>query len=251
LRSGIIVADRTVAHTFVGFEGLIEEFAEPVDAEIRKSNYGGFAGYEEQSVRAHAERTTAGLWKEAGLRLLEEHGIRPFDYLAIGGHAETIDEISRSLHPFLARLPRATFLTNPQSINLTILRSEILAQDRRIRRQRQESLAGRVCDTAWSGGSAVLGLGAVIEAANAQAIDTLVVAGPFTRNGTICNQCGHLARNGDECALCGSVLFEVPDIVAAVMDSTVAAGGKVHQVVVASALDVEGIGALTRFPVTV
>ena len=46
-------------------------------------------------------------------------------------------------------------------------------------------------------------------------------------------------------------MFEVEDVVAAVMEATVAAGGRVFQIGVASPLDVEGIGALTRFSVPV
>jgi hypothetical protein len=42
-------------------------------------------------------------------------------------------------------------------------------------------------------------------------------------------------------------MFEVEDVVGAAMDATVAAGGLVHQIEVASSLDVDGIGALTRF----
>lgn len=249
LRSGIVVADRTLARTFVGFEGLIQELGDAAGADIRKSNYGGFSGYEEQGVRAHADEVTARLWKEAGWRLLEEHLDRPFDYVTIGGYEETVEGIARSLHPYLKRLPRARFIANPHSIRLTALRAEMVVHDVEVRRHRQEALAGRVCDTAWSGGNAVLGLSATLEAANAQAIDILAVAGPFTRSGTICSQCAHLSRDGEACSMCDVPTFAVDDIVAAVMDAAVSSGGRVHQIDVASPLDVEGIGALTRFSI--
>jgi hypothetical protein len=42
-------------------------------------------------------------------------------------------------------------------------------------------------------------------------------------------------------------MLGVDDVVAAVMDATVVAGGWAYQIDVASPLDVEGIGALTRF----
>jgi hypothetical protein len=122
--------------------------------------------------------------------------------------------------------------------------------DVEIHRHRQEALAGRVCDTAWSGGNAVLGLSATLEAANAQAIDVLAVAGPFTRSGAMCSQCAHLSRDADSCLICGAPTFSVDDIVAAVMEATVSSGGRVHQIGVASPLDIEGIGALTRFSVS-
>jgi len=251
LRSGIIVADNTVARTFVAMEGIVEEIHAPIGADVGKRSFGGFSGYDEHNVRARADEVTAKLWREAGERLLDRHVERPFDYLAIGSHDEKVDEISRNLHPYLTRLKRETFTASPQIISVPGLRAEVLEIDKRVRRHRQAALAGRVCDTAWSGGNAVIGLNEVLDAANAQAIDTLVVAGPFSRSGAICNECGYLARGGVECPVCGSALFAVDDVVGAVMDATVSAGGTVSQIRVASPLDREGVGALTRFPVPV
>ena len=250
LRAGVLVADRTHSRTFVASDGLVEELGTQLDAEVGKTNYGGFGGYEEHGVRARGDEASARLWKDAGWRLLEEHKVRELDYLVLGGHESSLEEIGRSLHPYLARLPRAVFAATPQKTTISSIRSEIADIEGTIRRQRQESLAGRVCDTAWSGGNAVLGLSATIAAANTQAIDTLVVAGPFSRPGAVCSQCGHIARGGLECLVCGADNHQVDDVVACVMESTVSAGGRVFQIRVPSALDVEGIGTLTRFPVS-
>ena len=247
LRSGVLVADRALARTFLGFAGLVEELGAPIAADIGKTNFGGFSGYDEHGVRAHAGEETAKLWREAGSRLLGQYQSEPFDYLAIGAHDETLEEIARALHPYLARLPRATFVASPHDATIPALRESILSKDAEVRRQRQSALAGRVCDTAWSGGNAVVGLTATLAAANSGAIDTLVVAGRFHRPGVMCDNCGHLARDGDVCEVCGHHTFEVEDVVAAVMESTVANGGTVYQIDVASALDPRGIGALTRF----
>ena len=189
------------------------------------------------------------MWKEASDRLMTIHQDRPLDFLAIGTHDETVEDIARVLHPYLASLYRAPFVASPQTITVPMLKAELADVTSSVRRRRQSAVAGRVCDTAWSGGLAVLGLQRTMDAANAQAIDTLVVAGSFTRSGMICNECGHLTRDGSACPVCGAHLFPVDDLVSAIMDATVAAGGRVHQVTVASPLDVEGIGALTRFPV--
>lgn len=251
LRAGILVADHAQARTFVSSAELVEEIGQPLDVDIGKPNFGGFSGYDEHGVRARADEATARLWKDAGARLLERHLARPFDYVAIGAHEELTEEIARSLHPYLERLHRTSFVASPSSLGLAALRSELAAIDLIVRRERQEALAGRVCDTAWSGGNAFLGLTPALEAANAQAIDTLVVAGGFTRSGVVCNQCGHLARIGQDCPVCGARMFGVDDIVAALMESVVAAGGKVNQLDVPSPLDVHGLGVLTRFPVPV
>ena len=249
LRAGVIVADRALTRVFVANDGMIEEVGPPLTAEIGKPNYGGFGGYEEQSVRAHAEEESARMWRDGGARLLESHLDRGFDFLAIGGHEETTDEIARHLHPYLSRLHRATFVANPNTMTSASLRSELTELALEIRRQRQAALAGRVCDVAWSGGLAVLGVGATLQACNAQAVESMVIAGSFSRPGVICNSCGYLDRTGEVCPVCGSTLFQVDDVVAAAMDATVAAGGSVYQLEVASPLDVEGVGALIRFPI--
>lgn len=251
MRAGILVADRAYARTFVSSAELVEEVGAAMSVDIGKPNYGGFAGYDEHGVRARAEEATTRMWKEAGARLLEVHLDKGFDYVAIGAHEEVVDEIARSLHPYLEQLHRTSFMANPANLGSAALRSELAALDLIVRRERQDALAGRVCDTAWGGGNAFLGLASVLESANAQAVETLVVAGGFTRSGVVCNKCGYLSRTGTDCPVCGARLFEIEDVVAALMESVVGAGGSVNQIGVASPLDAHGVGALTRFPVPV
>jgi hypothetical protein len=248
LRAAVLVADRSMARVFVASGDLVEEVGEPFIADIGKSNYGGFSGYEEHGVRARADEVSTRIWRDAGSLLLERHLDRPFDYLAIGGHEETVDEIGRTLHPYLDRLYRSSFIASPSTLTEASLRAELADQADEVRRQRQAALAGRVCDTAWSNGLAVLGLSSCLSACNALAVDTLVVAGEFTRPGSICNSCGFLARTGEVCPICEATLFEVEDVVAAAMEAAVSAGGGVQQVVVASPVDSYGVGALVRFP---
>lgn len=251
LRCGMLVADNVRARTFVAVEGIVDELGPAVTGEVGSRNWGGFSGYDEHTANSRSEGMSARIWREAGERLLERHLDRPFDYLAVGSHEEKLDEIVRSLHPYLTRLQRQSFTASPSTITFPELRAQVGEMDQQMRTQRQTALSGRVCDTAWSGGNAVLGLQDALSAANTQAIDTLVVAGPFTRPGTLCNSCGHLSRTDAICPVCGEPTFALDDVVSAVMDATVAAGGNVVQTRVASPLDREGVGALTRFPVAV
>lgn len=249
LRAGVIVADRAEARTFLLSGDLVEELGDPLNADIGKANYGGFSGYEEHTVRSRAEEVTSRLWREAAARLLPPHQERPLDFVAIGSHEEFTEEIGRGLHPYLADVYRASFVAKPQGLSQPMLRAELADLSSKVRRDRQTALAGHVCDTAWSGGDGVVGLSATIEAANVQAIDTLAVAGPFARSGSVCRACGHLARFADVCPVCGNTMDQVDDVVAAVMESVVAHGGRVHQIRVASPLDAQGVGALTRFKI--
>jgi hypothetical protein len=251
VRSGVIVADKTGARTFVAVEGVVTEVSEPIGVDVGNRSWGGFSGYDEYTVRGHADELSAKVWREAGERLLERHLESPFDYLAVGSQEEAVDEIARQLHPYLSRLQREDFVASPSTLTIPGLRAELVELDKRVRSSRQSALAGHVCDTAWSGGNAVLGLQEAIGAANAQAIDTLVVAGPFTRPGLICDVCGFISRTDTTCPVCGADMFRTDDVVSAVMDAVVSAGGNVSQISVASPLDREGVGALTRFPVAV
>ncbi len=248
LRVGVIVGDRVMTRVFVGSDGMVEELA-VLEAEIGKPNYGGFGGYDEHNLRAHADEETTRMWKEAGAKLLERHLERPLGFLVVGGHEETIEDIGRTLHPYLANLERATFTANPQTLTPAALRSKVAELGDEVRKRRQAALAEQLCNTARGGGLAVLGLAEALQACNAHAVDTLVVAGSFTRTGVICNQCGFLARSGEVCPICSATLFAVDDVIAAAMDATVASGGTVQQIGVASLLDVEGVGAVTRFQV--
>jgi hypothetical protein len=252
LRSGVLVADTTRARVFTVQGGVVSEVDGPVHVDdVGRPNYGGFSGYQEHVVRGRVAEATMRMWRTAGQMLLDEHQDRPFDYVALGGQDETFEELGRYLHPYLSRLPRTTFPANPGGITHQTIRAEVSAADSEMRRRREERLAERVTGVALSGGNAVLGLGPALEAANFQAIDTLLVAGEYARDGSMCQACSHLARTGQVCPVCGSRMFEIDDVVAALMESVIQAGGQVHQIGVASQLDLEGVGALTRFPVAV
>ena len=81
-----------------------------------------------------------------------------------------------------------------------------------------------MCDTARSDGLGVLGLAQVLSACNAQAVDTLVIAGNSSARAPSATPVDS-ARSGSRCPVCGSTMFQVDDIVAAAMEATVAAGG--------------------------
>ena len=174
-----------------------------------------------------------------------------FDYLVVCSQEEISEEVVSYFHPYLADLYRAHLPLMPRGLSPAALRRGLHDLAREVRANRQSALAGRVLDTAWSGGQASLGLGKAIEAANAQAVDVLVVAGWYAKPGVVCSSCGALGRTGDQCHVCGEKTFHVDDVVSELMDAVVDAGGTVHQIEVASPLDSDGVGALTRYPVKV
>ncbi len=248
-RTAILVADRAEARVFVGYEGSIAEVGPPLNVDAGKANYGGFAGYEEHTVRGRADEVAARLWREAGQRLFESHQEVPFDSIVIGCHDEAVDDIRNQLHPYLRALPHGAFAVSPSEVSIQRLRHQVHEQNRSIREEREMALVSTLIEGASRGTGAVVGVADTLRMGNVQGIADLVVAGSFSRPGVMCPSCGFLAREGTVCDVCEDGLHEVADVVAALIDATVEAGGLVHQVVIGSVLDRDGVGALTRFDI--
>jgi hypothetical protein len=246
-RAGVLVADRSTARVFVSFDGSIDEICDPLVASIGKTNFGGFSGYDEHTARGRAQETASRLWKEAGHVLLERHLDASFDFVSIGGFEETVDDIRNVLHPYLLDLPQMSFVANPTTITPAALRSELALQRQMLRERSELALADELLSAAGRGDRGIIGINTVVDASNLQSISDLVVAGDFAKPGAMCRNCGFLARQAGTCPVCAAQMLQVDDVVSALMDATIAAGGRVHQISVGSRLDKDGIGAITRF----
>lgn len=251
LRAAVLVADRAEARIFISSGDHLEELGTPLEANIGKPNFGGFSGYEEHTTRSRADEATSRIWKEAGARLLDVYQDRMFDFLVVGCLEEMTDEIVGHLHPYLADLDQMHLPARPREMTIASLRPKLADLTAEVRSRRQSALIDQMLDTARRGGQAVLGLESAIEAANVVAVDTLAVAGWFTRDGVVCGNCGALGRTGPTCGVCVHATLPVDDVVSELMDAVIAGGGAVHQVTVASQLDAHGVGAITRYPVKV
>jgi peptide chain release factor subunit 1 len=249
IRTAILVADRSQARLFVGFDGEIDEIEPPITADIGKSNFGGFSGYDEHGVRARAHDIAARLWREASNEMLERHLEKPFDLLLLGGLNQSIEDIRGELHPYLLDLPFESFPASPTEISFPKLKEELALQRVAFRRRREMGLVDELLAASARRERGLLGLPDTLGAVNTHSISDLVVAGDFAKPGVLCPQCGFIARFGDRCSVCSAEMHHVPDVVSAMMDATVSSGGKVHQLMIGSALDSYGIGALTRFEV--
>lgn len=247
MRVGVLVADSTRARTYLSSGGTLAELGEELIADRGKENYGGFSGYEEHRNRQRAEEASKEMWRQAGRRLLEAHQDQPLEMMALVGRDEDFDSIAAELHPYLRELPQARLRVDISTVTPTDLARFIDEQTEELRTRRAEELIERVLAEAAREGEAVTGLKDVLEAVNAHAVDHLVVAGPFAKPGVICDDCGWLGRSEEQCPVCEADTFQISDVVAAAMDATVEAGGKVDVVTVASPLDADGVGALLRF----
>jgi peptide subunit release factor 1 (eRF1) len=247
LRTGIVVADRRRCRIYLGDDGTVDPLGEALEADIGKSNFGGFAGYEEHGVRRRAEHETARMLKEAASRLLVAHQEQPLDALLLGGHQETLDELVPHLHAYLRALPVGRAVVDPHTLTLPELRRRVADHAVTLRATWQEEHA-RAAVEGVETGSGAAGTAALLEAANARAIDRLLVAGLFEKPGVVCGACGWLARAGRTCAMCGSAAFEVEDVIGYLMEAVAAAGGAVDQLEIATPVDPHGVVGTLRFP---
>lgn len=250
LHVGAVVADRERAYVFESKDGDLESLGEPIEADRGKDNFGGFSGYEEQRARGRAEAETARMLEEAATLLFERHQRAAFDLLALGGHAETLDELIPHLHAYLRELPLHRFVIDLHTMTPAIIAKNVEDGVAAYRRRLEEQVVEEVLGRLGSGDAAVAGTSAVLEATNARAVDRLVVTGRFERSGVQCDGCGWLGRSGATCPVCGAPLFDVGDVLGPAMEAVIDAGGRAVQVSMASPLDVHGAAATLRFPIS-
>lgn len=249
MRAGVLIADGARAQTYLSSGGELHDLGDGLEVDPGKDNFAGFAGYEEHRIRSRADELSNKLWRQAGRRLLDAHQDQALELVVIGSHEELFDLIAAQMHAYLQDLPQGRIVVDPHTLTRAELSDMVAAEIDQARVASEEQLLERVMGELDGGGQAVAGLAPLLEACNAHAVDHLVVAGPYAKPGVQCDQCGWLGRSGATCPVCGSQLFDVADVVAAAMEATVEAGGKVTIVSVASRLDAQGVAAMTRFSI--
>ena len=247
-RSAAVIFEPRRSVLFVKAGEVFQEYGEVVEEAVRKSNYGGFGGYEERGVRSHADAVVQRHFKETAdlvFRLFQEDG---FDFLFVGGHQEAIDEGTKLLHPYVKDRVAGSFVIDSHTMTPALVRDQTVALEETAIAELEADRVRELLDTVGAGGPAVLGIADVLAAVNARAIDRLIVSGSFTKEGAVCDSCGWLSRNGTSCPICGSGTRKTDDLVDEIIEATIGESGEVLQVSIASALDQKAIGALLRFP---
>jgi peptide chain release factor subunit 1 len=243
----ILLAERSTA-TLYRVDGGLHDLAK-FEADRGKYNYGGFQGYDEHHVSRRAEAETTRMWREAAGAALEAHQHQPAELVLIAGHHQDLDQVAGQLHAYLRDLPIEQVVVDPHTVTPAQLLERARAAEAKVHKLRDEETLRRVLEGAYAGTPVAKGCAAVLHAANLGAVDQLVVAGPFSRPGVMCDSCGWLARAGETCPSCRAPYVAVDDVVAAAIEAVIAKGGTARQVAVASALDADGVAAALRFPV--
>lgn len=187
--------------------------------------------------------------REALERIAAEWGA---DRILVGGTPDTVAELQRQLPPALRdrtrgpvglavnATPQEVLLRVRQRLELEERGAELLLLDR----VRERSGAGR----------GAMGVADVVAASASAAVACLVYAAGLRLAGGTCTGCGTLYAlpAPDACRACGGAVAYVEDLVDRLVDSTLAAGGRIEEVRGEAAerlAPCDGIAALLRFPV--
>jgi hypothetical protein len=227
----------------------LETWEEIRDEEIRKANYGGFSGYEEQRVRARADEVVGRHYRNVADRLAElKRSDGGFDLLIVGGSDAHVAGLIESLPPDVAEVMAGTFVIDPG----TMTPATVLQHARRVTAawevKEESRRVAELFDAAGSGGLAVLGLEETCAAVNRRAVGVLFVQAEHTTPGSACLECGRVTcEDGSACSVCGGEVRPVPDVVDRLSESVRAAGGRVQHVLSDGPLAAVEAGALLRY----
>jgi peptide chain release factor subunit 1 len=242
-----VVVDRRTASIYRFWMGELEAWEVIGEEEIRKDNYGGFAGYSERRVRSRAGVIARRLFKAAADRVAVLARAGEFDLVMVGGAPKSTSAFLSEVPPDVA--VAGVFSVDPRTATPAdvrdLCRTVAADHDRRV----DDSVIAELMDAAGAGHHAVLGLDRVLDAAHQRAIDRLIVNATDSVPGIACSDCGRLGRDGDSCAVCGSPTRPVFDLIDAAAEATRAEGGTVRYVVGESPITPAQVGAFTRFEI--
>ena len=244
-----VVIDRRLASIYRFHMGSLESWEVMAEEEVRKGNYGGFAGYSEHRSRGHAEEVARRLFRGVAARLGGLLRGGEFDLLAVGGNQANVDGLVTELSGDLKACLAGTFTVDPRTATTAEIRDHCAALAREWDRRTDERLVGELMEAAGARGRGVLGLDRALDAANQHAVDLLLLDAGETVPGVACLTCGWLARSGPACASCGEPTRRVADLYDAVAEAVRGAGGSVRYVLAVTQLAHCEVGATVRFSV--
>ena len=245
------VVDRRGANLYRFHLGELQAWEElAADEPIRKDNYGGFAGYAERRVRAHADAVARRLFQTVAERIADLARTGAFDLLVVGGTPQNTTALVGELPPDVAALLAGTFTLDPNTATPSDVRDRCrevaAAHDATLDAELVEQILGLTA----AGGRGAAGIDDVLQAANLGAVDRLLVDATGTQPGVACSACGAVARSGERCGLCGSATRAAADLVDAIAERVRATGGGVRYVLADTPLADHVVAAALRYPIT-
>ena len=269
-RIAICLVDRRTARLYEYFMGRMEQIealSDAVPGRVRvggvtarmttfaggsgargRVKAGGWAGFRESKNMRHIQEHEHAHFRNVAEVLFEQFKLRGFDWLFLGARNETREIMDGLLHPYVRERLKA-YVDADAHTPTDELRKVTVDVAERLKAQENDSLVERLIAVSGGKGLAVTGLRATLEAVNTANVATLLIRENLSAKGVICNRCGTLGVRSSDCKACGKRMTPVDDVVEQAIDMAVAGGATVKRIRRESRIDeVEGIGALLRFP---
>ncbi|MCB2223479.1 MAG: hypothetical protein KQH83_04800 [Actinobacteria bacterium] len=246
-----VVVDRRIASIYRFSQGRLRAWEQLGEEEVRKDNYGGFDGREEQAVRARAETVARRLFRSTADRLAGLLRDGRFDLVVLGGNPANVRGLEAELAPEVRSVLAGTFTLDPGTATPADVLARCTETTEAYERAAAAAEVASLLDTAAAGGRAVTGIEGVLAAVNQRAVALLVVAATGTTPGVACSECGWLGRRGGLCGYCGEATVVVPDLIDRMAERVRSDGGEVVYALGDTPLQDDQVGARLRFEVTV
>ncbi len=245
-----VVLDRRRAEILRFHQRQLETWEQMNAEELRKTNYGGFSGYEERRVRTHAEEVAHRHYRQVAARLFDILRSDGFDLLFVGGQTENVDGLVAELHTDAAARLAGTFPVDTHTVTPAVVEERCRALVVGYEAREQGELVDRLIDTAKGGGPASLGIDDVLQGVNQRAVATLIVDAETSIPGGRCGSCGWLATADTErCPACGEPPEPVPDLIDAMVEAVRRSGGVARHIFTETPLAPHRVGAALRYSV--
>lgn len=176
---------------------------------------------------------------------------KPYNWLALGGSEEAVNELTKMLPAPVARRVIGTFPVDLKHDT----EEELLERARSVReedeRRSEKELVDKVISASASGGQGVVGLDETLRAVVEGRVRTLVLVDSLRQSGSVCTKCRFLAaKPRPRCPVCEAPMDPTTDVVERAVERVFLSGAHV-EVVFGQARDrlMErgGMGAVLRY----
>lgn len=222
----VAIVGRQHAWLFSVTAGQVQTIARPEAPAVRSRGYGGWHGLQSHRVHQRVNQLAQSHYRHIATILAGQAAAGPPRPLVIGGHADGIARLLRTLPPAARESVAGSFHADP--LALTPARARALA-DRVIEgwaaRSEQEAVAAAL--DAVPGTQVAIGLQDCLAAVNAGAADLLLTGDDEVAPGFACARCGRLGSADDGCPGWESAASAVPDLLEEMTLRVLDSGGQV------------------------